>query len=549
MANPNDYSEQPRYGYNLTTIMRTINKLETNQRGTAEYDIGYILARVYCASIGQIYAHALDGTTLYAIGQTAPLSGIWKLGRYDCSGVHAAITFPWDGSVANCYPSEDVLVAVPGYSLDIAIVGSGESARIFAATTDGTVYEYDSECALVTSWATDLTHPLTLDSDGTYLYICGLNAGGTNIIARYTLAGSKQNEIGYFSGRCACGRYYDGEVYTSEWADEQQAVTLTGSPTGGTFTLTYDGETTGNIAYDAEASAIETALDGLSTIGAGNVAVTGDAGGPWTVRFVADLGATDLELMTGNGAGLSGDGDEDVEIADLVSGSSIRMEVYSIGGTHQRGWEVIASSYSRWQEDETFAVSNGNVLFPAWDEFYPYYKMFRGVDGALVGYGSQGFGITAEKSTKATPGWIWTVARTDSTRLHVRIGPITVQTEFYRYNESDTTSLGTPDMGVAVPALDGIDAGIVAPNHIGDMRTALEALAPYHLDGGGNPFTFATLYAAAMGNRTKYGATGGAKTTWTRTLNEMVGTPSYDIDIGEVFDIADYLDGCNVILE
>jgi len=37
-----------------------------------------------------------------------------------------------------------------------------------------------------------------------------------------------------------------------------------------------------------------------------------------------------------------------------------------------------------------------------------------------------------------------------------------------------------------------------------------------------------------MGDRTKYGARGGAKYDWTRTPQDMGGTPTYDIDIGEI---------------
>lgn len=40
----------------------------------------------------------------------------------------------------------------------------------------------------------------------------------------------------------------------------QLSLTITGSPTGGTFTLTYDGDTTAGIAYDASAATVEAAL-------------------------------------------------------------------------------------------------------------------------------------------------------------------------------------------------------------------------------------------------------------------------------------------------
>lgn len=87
--------------------------------------------------------------------------------------------------------------------------------------------------------------------------------------------------------------------------DNLQTVTVTGSPTGGTFTLTYKGQTTAGIAYNAAASAVQSALTALSTVGAGNATVTG--AGPYTVAFVGTL-AQDTTLLTASGAALTPSG-------------------------------------------------------------------------------------------------------------------------------------------------------------------------------------------------------------------------------------------------
>lgn len=81
-------------------------------------------------------------------------------------------------------------------------------------------------------------------------------------------------------------------------------VTLTNA-TGGTFTLSFNGQTTSGLAYNAAASVIQTALEGLSTVGTGNVTVSGANGGPYTVTFGAALARTPLAL-TANGASLTG---------------------------------------------------------------------------------------------------------------------------------------------------------------------------------------------------------------------------------------------------
>lgn len=67
-----------------------------------------------------------------------------------------------------------------------------------------------------------------------------------------------------------------------------QTITISGSPTGGNFTLSFGGQITGNIAYNASTSAVQTALTALSSVGAGNVTVTGSSGA-WTVTFAGSL--------------------------------------------------------------------------------------------------------------------------------------------------------------------------------------------------------------------------------------------------------------------
>ena len=56
-------------------------------------------------------------------------------------------------------------------------------------------------------------------------------------------------------------------------ADAVQVVKLTGSPTGGTFTLSFGGDTTSNIAYNASAATVQSDLAALASIGSGHVVV------------------------------------------------------------------------------------------------------------------------------------------------------------------------------------------------------------------------------------------------------------------------------------
>lgn len=82
--------------------------------------------------------------------------------------------------------------------------------------------------------------------------------------------------------------------------NEVQTVTVTGSPTGGTFTLTYDTQTTSALPYNATPAAVQTALEALTNIGAGNVTVSGGPlpGTAITVTFKGELANTDVAQMT-----------------------------------------------------------------------------------------------------------------------------------------------------------------------------------------------------------------------------------------------------------
>lgn len=102
------------------------------------------------------------------------------------------------------------------------------------------------------------------------------------------------------------GKPFAVNVSIGSGNNEVQTVTLSGTAaTGGTFTVTFDGQTTGNIAYNADAATFETALEALSNIGSGDATVTGSAGA-WVVEFTGALAATNVALMTINTENLTG---------------------------------------------------------------------------------------------------------------------------------------------------------------------------------------------------------------------------------------------------
>ncbi len=112
--------------------------------------------------------------------------------------------------------------------------------------------------------------------------------------------------------------------------NEIQRVRLGGAPTGGTFTLTFAGQTTAGIAYNATAAAVVTALEALSNIGVGDVAVTESATSDWLVTFQGAYAETDVPLMTGNGASITGACS--VSVATTQAGGNVN-EVQTMAGT------------------------------------------------------------------------------------------------------------------------------------------------------------------------------------------------------------------------
>lgn len=88
-------------------------------------------------------------------------------------------------------------------------------------------------------------------------------------------------------------------------ASARQTVTLT-DVTAGTFKLGVGESETETIAFDAAAAAVQAALEAV--VGEGNVAVSGNAGGPWTVDFTGALRWQLIAAMTAIDVDLEGEG-------------------------------------------------------------------------------------------------------------------------------------------------------------------------------------------------------------------------------------------------
>ena len=109
--------------------------------------------------------------------------------------------------------------------------------------------------------------------------------------------------------------------------DEVQQISISGAPTGGTFTLQFnDGgtiATTAGIPFNATAAQVQTALLGLPNVAPGDIAVGGGAlpGAPVTVTFQGNLGRANLPQMTANSFGLTGGVNPIASVTTLINGA------------------------------------------------------------------------------------------------------------------------------------------------------------------------------------------------------------------------------------
>lgn len=119
--------------------------------------------------------------------------------------------------------------------------------------------------------------------------------------------------------------------------DEIQTVSLGVDQvaTGGTFTLTYSGQTTSAIAYGASAATIQTALEALSNLAPGDVSVAGTLNTDIVITFGGTLAATNVDAMTVSVASTTG--------VSALSATDVAAVTVSIASTTFSTVETIAS--------------------------------------------------------------------------------------------------------------------------------------------------------------------------------------------------------------
>lgn len=130
------------------------------------------------------------------------------------------------------------------------------------------------------------------------------------------------------------GENSDAQFVTTEvgtitgGTDEVQDIDFDNVPTGGNWTLTFDGQSTSSLAYNAVASTIQTALNGLSNLS--GVTVSGDYSSGFTITFAGSDGKQPQNLIQISANTLTyASGDVDVSVVETTPGvlPNITVEV------------------------------------------------------------------------------------------------------------------------------------------------------------------------------------------------------------------------------
>jgi hypothetical protein len=124
----------------------------------------------------------------------------------------------------------------------------------------------------------------------------------------------------------------------SEPTSAEQLVSLK-EASGGAFTLSFTGKTTGPIAFDAPASAVESALRRLE--GSPSVTVEGVLGGPYTVWFSGQNVQGVQPALEVNGSGLTAPGSGSVSVAQQGGegyDARYRFRYVTQKGFEEHGW-------------------------------------------------------------------------------------------------------------------------------------------------------------------------------------------------------------------
>ncbi len=149
----------------------------------------------------------------------------------------------------------------------------------------------------------------------------------------------------------------------------EQIIYLLGNPIGGTFTLEFLSDITGPLDWDSDPSLVQTALEALPSIGAGNVIVIVNPLTPqsYVVKFTSDLASVPIPAMVGDpdllqtvqGVGFCA---IEVAVTAVGSGQVIENTALAMPPLIGRIWNGVLSTIDRTDTPGFQLVANTSAL-------------------------------------------------------------------------------------------------------------------------------------------------------------------------------------------
>lgn len=342
-------------------------------------------------------------------------------------------------------------------------------------------------------------------------------------------------------------------------------------PTGGTYTLTFDGNTTSSLNYSANAATVQSALNGLTTIqNRGNVAVTGsyNSAGGFAVTFnnyatgsintASIVVATDALLSSSiassnNGysqsfqMSVSGTNFSNTSASINQSGLTVTPSSWTIGtqfsytnSVYGRGWSCGISTHSSATISGTFVINLLGQSTSAITFSYDLATLQANIESALSALSA----VSSRGTVRITDMRIF---ETSSVFWNTYIDPIITGGSFTVSLFSETTSAlnynaTAATVQSAINALTNVQLRgnvVVTSSGLTTILNTTNSVASFSVGFSNNSFTSNALALTPTGSTITVSKTDGtigrtqnvalASGTATRTIYAA----SHDIDAGE----------------
>lgn len=522
MANDNVYSDQPRYGRDVTSLMRRINALEA----AVDEDV---LSWTYETSFAPS-----DYPASWPPAEPSGATTAWLLSDGPDPVYRVSIDTDSSGNIY-VYDGRSV-----GCQLGVfPFPGGGGGVLGTASARYGRLRVYSPVWGLLSTQVATYTHV-----DTSYNTATETISGEEGLLFKNCLRVRSDDEV-VLGG--AAYRYRGGTQFRMFWVSSGDYFTAAGHVLTGAFDTVFSLFDGGDILVRYIDGAFPSAVTYWRRIDGGDGSVV----------------ATYAALLSGTAAARSQrDPDNDV--------------FYFISADPDYVWARYSAAMALDTDQIAFSIgANTTPKTAAFDALGDWLVGFDGSRARLYAADDgdyQSFGDFASDAGYSTTVGLDAAMHGDSVFLcAARIGTpgdlvhayslglrTYDQTDFKRYDAAGVgTSLGTPDAGGSVPGLEDLVTYNAAVHafHLRDLRSAVEAVAPYYEnDATSTPWNFDdgdtanNLYRIAMGDRSDYGATGGARFIWTREVEDMHDSPTYDIDVGEVAECVRVLENDSTVI-